>query len=319
MVLILPRSRKTLAVRPTLVAVNVAGLDDTVFADTLFGHVRVFRVQLDADVVSPMLLGNHMILATPHSLSGSNPDKRPFVIGLISFAAVEVPVVQAVVGNRLAIEVSLARDAIAESRDHISAVLDTRVGLIVPVLEAESQRVVAACQKHKVKLAVAHQTRYSPKLKFVRELIAAGKLGKVLEIRARGKEDARGGAEDLFVLGHVGEVVLGLVLEELRALRVHDADLAVVEVDAVLRVDGAHAVGHQLVGRREDEVDVLLVLQDDVVEHLHRGLGELDAGPRQAQDLLPLGVADALRHAARQAPREVGLVAAGTCPPTARR
>jgi predicted dehydrogenase len=65
----------------------------------------------------------------------------------------------------------------------------------------EADAMVAACEKHKVKLAVAHQTRYSPKLKVVRELIASGKLGRLLEIRTRGKEDARGGAEDLWVLG----------------------------------------------------------------------------------------------------------------------
>ena len=72
----------------------------------------------------------------------------------------------------------------------------------------EADRMVAACEKHKVKVALAHQTRYSPKLKVVRELIASGKLGKLLEIRARGKEDARGGAEDLWVLGpHVLDIM----------------------------------------------------------------------------------------------------------------
>jgi predicted dehydrogenase len=65
----------------------------------------------------------------------------------------------------------------------------------------EADAMIAACEKHKVKLAVAHQTRYSPKLKVVCDLIASGKIGKLLEIRARGKEDSRGGAEDLWVLG----------------------------------------------------------------------------------------------------------------------
>jgi len=66
---------------------------------------------------------------------------------------------------------------------------------------AEADEIVAACQKHKVKLALAHQTRYSPRLQAVQELIAAGQLGTVLELRGRGKEDARGGGEDLWVLG----------------------------------------------------------------------------------------------------------------------
>jgi predicted dehydrogenase len=65
----------------------------------------------------------------------------------------------------------------------------------------EADEVVAACEKHKVKLAIAHQTRYSPKLHVVRQMIEEGKIGRVLEYRGRGKEDARGGGEDLWVLG----------------------------------------------------------------------------------------------------------------------
>ena len=66
---------------------------------------------------------------------------------------------------------------------------------------AEADAMIAACDKHHVKLAVAHQTRYSPKLPVVQELIRSGKLGQLLEIRTRGKEDQRGGGEDLWVLG----------------------------------------------------------------------------------------------------------------------
>ncbi|MFM8220592.1 MAG: gfo/Idh/MocA family oxidoreductase, partial [Planctomycetaceae bacterium] len=51
------------------------------------------------------------------------------------------------------------------------------------------------------RVAIAHQTRYCPIIPVVRKLIADGIIGTVLEIRARGKEDARGGAEDLWVLG----------------------------------------------------------------------------------------------------------------------
>jgi predicted dehydrogenase len=65
----------------------------------------------------------------------------------------------------------------------------------------EADQIVTACQKHKIKLAIAHQTRYSPRLGVVRELIEDGKIGEILEIRGRGKEDARGGGEDLWVLG----------------------------------------------------------------------------------------------------------------------
>src|SRR5262249_48143744 len=66
---------------------------------------------------------------------------------------------------------------------------------------AEADEMAAACERTHVKLAIAHQTRYSPKVQAVKDLIAVGKIGKVLEYRARGKEDQRGGSEDLWVLG----------------------------------------------------------------------------------------------------------------------
>ena len=65
----------------------------------------------------------------------------------------------------------------------------------------EADEMVAACEKHHVKCAIAHQTRYSPRVKIVKELIAEGRIGDVLEVRGHGKEDARGGGEDLMVLG----------------------------------------------------------------------------------------------------------------------
>jgi len=65
----------------------------------------------------------------------------------------------------------------------------------------EADRIVAAVQKHDIKLAIAHQTRYSPRLQVVRDMIMDGKLGNILELRGRGKEDGRGGGEDLWVLG----------------------------------------------------------------------------------------------------------------------
>ena len=57
----------------------------------------------------------------------------------------------------------------------------------------EADEMVAACQTANVKLAVAHQTRYSPKLAVIRNMIEDGKIGRVLEFRGRGKEDRRGG------------------------------------------------------------------------------------------------------------------------------
>jgi predicted dehydrogenase len=66
---------------------------------------------------------------------------------------------------------------------------------------AEADEMVDACENHGTKLAIAFQTRYSQKLPVVEKLLADGALGDVLEVRARGKEDRRGGGEDLWVLG----------------------------------------------------------------------------------------------------------------------
>jgi predicted dehydrogenase len=65
----------------------------------------------------------------------------------------------------------------------------------------EADAMIAICERHHVKLAIAHQTRYSPRLRHVRDLIAQGRLGDLIEMRGRGKEDTRGGGQDLMVLG----------------------------------------------------------------------------------------------------------------------
>ena len=65
----------------------------------------------------------------------------------------------------------------------------------------EADRMEAACSKSGTKVAIAFQTRYSQKLPVLRKLIAEGRLGRVLEFRARDKEDRRGGGEGLVVLG----------------------------------------------------------------------------------------------------------------------
>jgi len=79
---------------------------------------------------------------------------------------------------------------------------------------AEADAIVALCEKHHIKLAMAMQTRYSPIWERVREIVASGKLGELLEIRTRGKEDHRGGGEDLMVLGiHLMDMMRGLLGE----------------------------------------------------------------------------------------------------------
>ena len=70
------------------------------------------------------------------------------------------------------------------------------------ITPAQADEMVAAAERHRVKLAIAHTTRYSPLIDVVTALIADGAIGQPLEFRTRGKEDARrGGGEDLWVLG----------------------------------------------------------------------------------------------------------------------
>lgn len=65
----------------------------------------------------------------------------------------------------------------------------------------EADEIISACDKAGVKLAIAHRNRQHPVLPVVAKLIEEGLIGRVLEMRGRGKEDARGGSLDLWVLG----------------------------------------------------------------------------------------------------------------------
>jgi predicted dehydrogenase len=69
-------------------------------------------------------------------------------------------------------------------------------------------------------LAIAHQTRWSPLLAAVQREIKAGAIGKVLELRGRGKEDPkRGGGEDLWVLGcHIFDLMRAIAGDPLTCM-----------------------------------------------------------------------------------------------------
>lgn len=72
----------------------------------------------------------------------------------------------------------------------------------------EADALVAAADSAGMRVAVAHQTRISPRVAVIRQLLEQGKIGDLLEVRARGKEDARGGGEDMMVLGdHLFDVM----------------------------------------------------------------------------------------------------------------
>ncbi|TDU70839.1 putative dehydrogenase [Prosthecobacter fusiformis] len=66
---------------------------------------------------------------------------------------------------------------------------------------ADCDDVMAACEKNKVKLALAHRNRYNPGVVAAEKLVKEGAIGRLLEVRGRGKEDTRGGITDMWVLG----------------------------------------------------------------------------------------------------------------------
>lgn len=73
---------------------------------------------------------------------------------------------------------------------------------------AEADDIVDACVRHHTRLALAHRNRYHPAIQIARQAVADGVLGQLLEIRGRGREDQRGGVQDLWVLGtHVLDLV----------------------------------------------------------------------------------------------------------------
>jgi predicted dehydrogenase len=65
----------------------------------------------------------------------------------------------------------------------------------------EADEIVALSREKGVRIAIAHRNQYHPALPMVLQLLREGRFGRLLEARARGKEDQRGGPLDLWVLG----------------------------------------------------------------------------------------------------------------------
>jgi predicted dehydrogenase len=65
----------------------------------------------------------------------------------------------------------------------------------------EADELLRVAQAKGLKIAVAHQMRLAPNILLLKDRIAEGWLGELLEIRAHGKQDHRAGGEDLIVLG----------------------------------------------------------------------------------------------------------------------
>ncbi len=66
---------------------------------------------------------------------------------------------------------------------------------------AEADELLAEAAKRNLKIGVAHTMRLMPVVVRLKQAIAEGLLGDVVEARAFGKQDARAGGEDMMVLG----------------------------------------------------------------------------------------------------------------------
>lgn len=98
---------------------------------------------------------------------------------------------------------------------------------------ADGDQIAAKAAASGRKVAVAHQGAYLPRIRRVQEILAEGRIGEVQAIRAHGKQDRRGGGEDMIVLGthlfnmmrlFAGDVawMTAHVVHEGRALQVED-------------------------------------------------------------------------------------------------
>ena len=66
---------------------------------------------------------------------------------------------------------------------------------------AEADAIIEACDKAGVTTGVAHQGRMHAAVYYGKKLLKEGAIGTILSAQMRGKEDRRGGGEDLMVLG----------------------------------------------------------------------------------------------------------------------
>ncbi len=66
---------------------------------------------------------------------------------------------------------------------------------------ADGDKIVDTAKQKGLKVAVAHQAVYLPATHAIRDMLNDGKIGKIHAIHASGKQDRRGGGEDMITLG----------------------------------------------------------------------------------------------------------------------
>ncbi|MBC8232259.1 Gfo/Idh/MocA family oxidoreductase [bacterium] len=101
--------------------------------------------------------------------------------------------------------VSVAPRWVAPHHDMVLAVAEAGACVFLEkpmsVTLAEADAMIEACNQAGVKMGIAHQGRMHAAVHYGKKLLQDGAIGTILSAQMRGKEDRRGGGEDLMVLG----------------------------------------------------------------------------------------------------------------------
>jgi predicted dehydrogenase len=101
--------------------------------------------------------------------------------------------------------VAIAPRQSAEHHAMASAALKAGAHLLLEkpftVTMAEADSLLALAQERQRRIAVAHQMRLSPAIQNLHRRLQEKWLGRLISLRAHGKQDSRAGGEDLIVLG----------------------------------------------------------------------------------------------------------------------
>ena len=65
----------------------------------------------------------------------------------------------------------------------------------------EADEIVALAERHQIRICMAHPARYALAFRTMKAMVEAGEIGTPVTVHGRGKDDHRGGGEDLIVLG----------------------------------------------------------------------------------------------------------------------
>ena len=101
--------------------------------------------------------------------------------------------------------VSVCPHAITEHLDMVLACLEANCHVYcekpITATLADGDTIVNAATGKGLKVAVAHQGVYLPSTQTIKKMLDEGKIGRIQAIYAHGKQDQRGGGEDMFTLG----------------------------------------------------------------------------------------------------------------------